>query len=318
MKEVIIEHNNYEEGFLPQPKELVKNKYNLIIRFIFFIFIIIIFRQSYQINEDIGPFNKTNKINLDYVRRNYGSFIDSLPYYNHTYITNKTIFWCWFQGFDTIPKLALAGLNSIKQNLKDYNIIILNETNINEYVDIPRYIMYKYKKSMFTRTHFSDILRLELLNKYGGTWIDASVLITKYDPRFYNNILFFFGERKSEGCVGSSWFITSEKGSPILRTTLDLLYEYWKRNHKLRFYFLLHLFIKMACDKYKADYKKVKYISNKAPHSLQWKLKKKFNKKTYENIIKKASVHKLTIHINDTQFKKNTYYSHIIDEYYPK
>ena len=171
-----------------------------------------------------------------------------MPYYNHTYITNKTIFWCWFQGFDTIPKLALAGLNSIKQNLKDYNIIILNETNINEYVDIPRYIMYKYKKGMFTPTHFSDILRLELLNKYGGTWIDASVLITKYDPRFYNNILFFFGERKSVGCIGSSWFITSEKGSPILRTTLDLLHEYWRKCNRLYNYFLLHLFIKMSCD----------------------------------------------------------------------
>jgi len=318
MKEVIIENNSFEENLLPQQKELVKNKYNLIIRFIIIILIIVILKQSYQKKEDKGPFNKTNKINIDYVRRQYSSFMDSLPYYNHTYITNKTIFWCWFQGFDTMPKLALAGLNSIKQNLKDFNLIILNETNINEYVDIPRFIIYKYKKHMFNRTHFSDILRLELLNKYGGTWIDASVLITKYDPRLYNNILFFFGERKSEGCVGSSWFITSEKGSPILRTALDLLYEYWKRNHELCNYYLLHLFIKMACDKYKADYKKVKYISNKAPHSLQWKLKKKFNKKTYENIIKKASVHKLTIKIKDTQFKKNTFYSHIIDEYYPK
>ena len=51
--------------------------------------------------------------------------------------------------------------------------------------------MDKYKKGIFTRTHFSDILRLELLTKYGGTWIDASVLITKFDSRFYDNTLFF-------------------------------------------------------------------------------------------------------------------------------
>jgi len=28
--------------------------------------------------------------------------------------------------------------------------------------------------------------------KYGGTWIDASVLMTKYEERFFRNDLFFF------------------------------------------------------------------------------------------------------------------------------
>ena len=197
-------------------------------------------------------------------------------------------------------------------------MIIINETNINEYVNIPNYIMDKYKKGIFTPTHFSDLLRLELLNTYGGTWIDASVLITKYEPRFYDNILFFFGSKKDDGCVGSSWFITSEKGSPILRTTLDLLYEYWKKNDKLYNYFLLHLFIKMACDKYKNDYNKVLFISNRPPHLLRDNLRFTFNKDWYNIILEKSSVHKLTIHIKDDEFRNNTYYSHIIDEYYPK
>ena len=315
MEKVLIEYNKNEER-IPIKEELVQYKYYLIIRLIIIIFIIVIFILSSITTNN--SFIKTDKKALDFLRRKYTSFMNSLPYYNHTYITNKTIFWCWFQGFDTIPKLALAGLNSIKQNLKDYNIIILNETNINEYVDIPRYIMYKYKKGMFTPTHFSDILRLELLNKYGGTWIDASVLITKYDPRFYNNILFFFGERKSVGCIGSSWFITSEKGSPILRTTLDLLHEYWRKCNRLYNYFLLHLFIKMACDKYNADYKKVLFESNIPPHVLQSQLKNKFNETLYNEILEKSSVHKLTVHIPDNEFEKNTFYSHIIDEYYPK
>jgi hypothetical protein len=39
----------------------------------------------------------------------------------------------------------------------------------------------KYQKKIIDNTHFSDLLRLELLIKYGGTWIDASVLVTKYN-----------------------------------------------------------------------------------------------------------------------------------------
>ena len=265
-----------------------------------------------------SSYYKTDKISITYLRRKYGTFLKNLPNYNHSYITNKTIFWCWLKGLNNITKLGLSCLNSIKKNLKDYNLIIINDSNIKDYVHIPKYIMDKYKNGIFTPTHFSDILRLELLNKYGGTWIDASVLITKYEPRFYNNILFFFGDKSEDGCVGSSWFITSEKGSPILRTTLDLLYEYWKKNNKLYNYFLLHLFIKMACDKYKDDYNKVLFISNRAPHLLQKKLRNKFNKTLYNNILEKASVHKLTIHLKDDEFKNNTFYSHIIFEYYKK
>ena len=281
-----------------------------------FVYLIFILKLSFQYNEN--AFFTTDKIRINYLRNKYDSFLKSLPIYEHTFITNKIIFWCWLQGLNNISKLALASLNSIKKNIKDYKIIIINNTNIKKYVKIPRYIMNKYVKGLIDPTHFSDILRLELLKTYGGTWIDASVVITSYDPRFYNNILFFFGIKSDEGCVGSNWFITSEKGSPILRTTLDLLYEYWKNNNRLYNYFIFHLFMKMACDKYKDDYNKVLFISNKPPHALQYQLNKKFNITLYHIILHKSSVHKLTIHIKDKEFKNNTFYSHIIDEYYPK
>ena len=263
-----------------------------------------------------NSFYKTDKIRISYLRKKYGSFLKNLPHYEHSYITNKTIFWCWFQGFNNITKLGLSCLNSIKKNLQGYNIIIINDTNINKYVNIPKYIMDKYKKGIFSPTHFSDILRLELLNTYGGTWIDSSVLINKFDKRFYDNILFFFGTKWEGECVGSSWFITSEKNSPILKTTLDLLYEYWKENDKLYNYFLFHLFFKMACDKYKDDYNKVLFISNRDPHILQSQLPNKFNKSFYDHILDISSVHKLTIHKNDNEYKNNTFYSYIIDKYY--
>ena len=74
----------------------------------------------------------------------------------------------------------------------------------------------------------------------------------------------------------------------------------------------------MACDKYKDDYNKVLFISNRPPHRLQGQLKNKFNKKLYNIIVEKSSVHKLSIHLKDDEFKNNTFYSHIIDEYYQK
>lgn len=276
-----------------------------------YIFFITVLGISTIKNKD--GFMRLDKIRYNFYVRRFGTFLNNLPEYEHTYITNKTIFWSYLQGTDFAPKIALANLNSIKVNLKDYNIIILNNSNFDQYVKMPNYFLEKYKNGTITFTLFSDFLRLELILKYGGTWIDSSVLITGYDSRFYNNILFFFGEH-SRGCVGSTWFMTGEKGSPILRTTLDLLYEYWRRYDKALHYFTIHFFIKMACSRYKTDFKNMLYVSNKYPHQLRWEMSKKFNEKKYNKLLKKATVHKLSIHLKYKE--NNTFYQHILDEYY--
>ena len=199
-------------------------------------------------------------------------------------------------------------------NCKDFNIIIINETNMYNYIKFPTYIIEKYKKKYITPTHFSDLLRLELLIKYGGTWIDASVLITKYIKEYFTKDLFFFQERGNDGYVGSSWFITSEKGSPILRTTRDLLYEYWRNNNSLYNYFIFHFFFKMACEIYIQDLNNIQYISNVQPHILQSKLREKFSQEQFNKIINNVTVHKLTFPISNIH--KNSFFHYIIKKYF--
>ena len=287
-----------------------KIKYKKI--YLLLILVLIIFKLERNMHKG---FRIIDEKKANYLIKRFYSFINDLPDYENTHEPSKIIFWCWLQGEKNAPKLALANLNSIRKFCNDYKIIIIDESNIDKYVNIPSYIIQKYKKQKFSRTHFSDILRLELLIKYGGTWMDSSVLITNYDERFFNKDLFFFGENTT-GCVGSSWFITSEKNSPILRTTLDLLYEYWRKSKFLYAYFLFHIFFKFACDKYKKDYNNVLFFSNVPSHELQYLLNKPFNEIQYEMILNKVSIHKLTIH--KSNFENNSFYNHIIEEYYPK
>ena len=101
---------------------------------------------------------------------------------------------------------------------------------MNKYIHFPFYILEKYKNHNISPTHFSDLLRLELLIKFGGTWIDASIFLSKYNEIFFNNDLFFFQSFKNKNIAGSNWFLTSEKNSPVLKTTRDLLYEFWREN----------------------------------------------------------------------------------------
>ena len=265
-------------------------------------------------DDSINSINTGTK-EYKYVKKRYGTFLDYLPFYNQTHNTSKNIFWCWLQGLEEAPKLYLSCLNSIRQNCQGYNIIIITNETINNYIHFPDYILEKYKKDYMSSTHFSDLIRLELLIKYGGTWIDASVLISKFDERFFDKDLFFFQER-SGGCVGSSWFITAEKGNPLLRATRDLLYEYWRTRNDLCNYFLLHLFIRLASDKYEKMLNNIPYFSNNPPHRLQWVLTHEYSEKEFNDILKDISVHKLTVKCGEPP--KNSFYNHIIDVYYPK
>ena len=38
--------------------------------------------------------------------------------------------------------------------------------------------MDKFINNIFSITHFSDIIRMALLSKYGGYWIDSTYLVT--------------------------------------------------------------------------------------------------------------------------------------------
>ena len=38
-----------------------------------------------------------------------------------------------------------------------------------------------------SNTHFSDLIRLNLLNQYGGTWIDSTCLQTEKIPDYIKN-----------------------------------------------------------------------------------------------------------------------------------
>ena len=203
-------------------------------------------------------------------------------------------------------------MNSIKNNCKNHNVIIINSIIFHHYVKIPSYILQKYNKHLFSDTHFSDILRLELLIKYGGTWIDASVLITKYDKIFFKKDLFFFKAVNNSRVSGSNWFITAEKDSPVLKVTRDLLYEYWRKENYLYDYYIFHLLFKFAFLKYKNHYSKMPNYSNIPVHFLQKQLLNKFNITLFFNILKIASIHKL----NKRNSKdKESFVNYIINRY---
>lgn len=255
-----------------------------------------------------------------YYERKYHKFIKKLPKYKHTHEYSNKIWWCWLQGEEKAPELCKACLSSLRKNLKDREIIVVTEDNYSSYIKLPTYIIKKYQNGYITRTQLSDILRLELLIKYGGTWIDSSVFATGYDESLYDKDLFVFKcfLKDSNGTIASSWFITSEVGNPILRTTRDLLYEHLRHNNLFDRYYTLHIFFAIATECYLSDWNAIPVVPNSIPHILQFEIDKPYNKERFDNICSLCTVHKLSQKVNPNSMPSNSVYRYIINKYRPR
>ena len=308
-------------GIFSKTKNLFKSKkytdlLNTTTQYIRFIFIRFWFKITFKEME--SNLKKTNKdwIIYTFLKAKYKSFLKSYSKREnsqHTY--SNIIWWCWFQGEENAPELCKACLNSLRKEMPDKEIKIITKENIFEFVDFPDYIKQKYQKGIIGQAHFSDLLRLELLLQYGGTWIDSTVFCTASPDYAFNIPLFVFktDERNDPGIAAQNWFMASEKNNRILQLTRDLLYEYWKKHNSAIHYFIFYFFMKLAADFYKEEWDGIPWIPDLPPHIMQRELNKPYIQERWKQLCRMSDIHKLSYKI---ELKNNgeTIYSHIIKE----
>lgn len=250
------------------------------------------------------------------LKKEFNSYLHSLPEYKIYDKNSKIIWWCWLQGEENAPKLCKKCLESIRKHFPDYKVIVVTNENMMKYVHIPDYVLEKFKKGYFSRTHFSDILRTLLLVEHGGIWIDSTVYCTGRNDDILSLPIFVYQDWKfnrQQTCVCSSWFISARKGDPILSTTRDLLFKYWKDHDFLDNYYLFHLFFHLATERCKEEWNNVPRFSNLPPHYLQFELFDYYSSKRFDQIITASDFHKLTY--KDKRMingESGSFYNHII------
>lgn len=229
--------------------------------------------------------------------------------------SSNKVWVCWFQGMENAPELVQKCFWSIKKNMPEKEIVVLTNNNLCDYVEFPDFILEKWKKGVITHTHMTDLLRLELLIKHGGMWIDATVFCsTKEIPDFYYESDLFFYQCLKPGRDGhasyiSSWLLSAKTNNKILMATRYLCYEYWKKSNSMIDYFLLHDFLSMVLDYYPEDWKNIVPKDNATPHILLLRLFDQYDEAMYERIVKQSPFHKLSYKFTEDQ--KNiagTYY----------
>ena len=104
------------------------------------------------------------KNTLKYLDKHFGNLLQDSE--NEDQIKSDfKVFVFWAQGFENAPEIVKACVSSIKENFKNHDVVLIDNSNFKTFVNIPDYILKKVENKTISLTHFSDILRVCLLEK---------------------------------------------------------------------------------------------------------------------------------------------------------
>ena len=256
-----------------------------------------------------------------------------------TFNNEKIIWQFWGQGwdFEKLPDVVKISYKSVEKYKKDYEIIHLDMNNINDYLEIPAYILKKVENKKMGFAHFTDIIRLALLYNYGGVWIDATILLTDYLPQEYFEMDYFMFQRDDNLENKKDWedyddfyfswnnemkvrvlnsIVFAKKNNEIIKTLLDMLLIFWEHNDLVPNYFFFQVLYTELIENYYKK-KQCKIVSDTLTHELIRVWFDKFSQEKLDEITKRNNVHKLTYKIDsgkrDTKGTFLNYFKKIYD-----
>ncbi|KAF1024684.1 MAG: hypothetical protein GAK29_02399 [Acinetobacter bereziniae] len=288
--------------------------------------------------------NKANKLQKKHVELCWGVFLDyyfsnRLEMYQlkgkKQFNDQKIIWQYWGQGIQSdLPHIVELCFSSVDQFKADYQIIRLDESNIKDYLDLPDFVWNKKNNPKFKHAFFSDIIRLALLNVYGGVWLDATILLTApIESRILEADYFMF-QRYKDASNKELWckfqndyfdwsdeqnvnvlnsFIVGKKGNKVLQICLDVLLNFWRTQENIPHYFFFQIMYDVLI-KGRLKSKQCEIIDDTLPHLLQFKLNEPIDLVEYNNILQRTNIHKMT-YID--RIVENSYYAFLTKQFLP-
>lgn len=188
----------------------------------------------------------------------------------------ERIFSIWLQGEDNAPAIVRSCFRSIRKNCRQ-ELVVLDSNSLGDWIELPDYIMDKWKRGCIRPAHFSDICRTELLYRHGGVWMDATCFMTSPVP---DNIMDqdFFIFMSGDSVFGAyafvqNCFFRARKGNYLLKAWNTAIQTYWKYEGSTVDYFVHQLLFRLVAEnnpKAANIFGRMPKIAQDATHALWW------------------------------------------------
>lgn len=236
---------------------------------------------------------------------------------------SRIIWSAWLQGLDNAPEMVNVCLESHQKHLPGYEFRVLDMENYRQWVELPEWVEEKYARGMIPAALFSDVLRVAVLKRYGGVWMDASVLCTGFDnqqlqkqwtevenSRFAVFRYYRKGDRYPSGL--SNWFIAATPDNIVLTSVYDMLTAYWRDYDCTIDYYMMHLFISCALKAFPEMERGIPKLNSRYSFFLGDALSRTYSQEAWQELVDHVAIHKLNYRKAD-EARKNplSYYNFI-------
>lgn len=211
------------------------------------------------------------------------------------------IWMVWFSGEENLPPLQKMCVESVKRNANGHEVIMISLQNYKKYIEIPPKILELFHSGILNPANLADVIRIRLLSKYGGFWIDSTVYVTQpISESIFSKKLFSLKQRKEwyyvSECRWTGFCFYMNKSSLLPHLVDAMLMKYWEKETWIIDYFLFDYLIDIAMKDYPSVKKEVEDINYTNPemNRLCSKLCDKFQQQDWESLTKETSFFKLS------------------------
>ncbi|MCM1224686.1 MAG: capsular polysaccharide synthesis protein [Lachnospiraceae bacterium] len=157
----------------------------------------------------------------------------------------------WWQGLEQAPDIIKLCVSQICKLNKNCDVRIIDQCNYTEYVTLPERITEAVQAKEISLAHLADIIRVQLLMRWGGVWVDSSLFITRpFDDAVFNSSFYSISFHEPEFIpTRGRWvvgFMVSPPNMPLFLYLNEFLRLYLKKNKYFVEYLLLDYAIAIA------------------------------------------------------------------------
>lgn len=183
----------------------------------------------------------------------------------------KTIYLLWMQGYENAPRLVKLCRKSVEHFFGDeYEIKVIDKDNLFDFIPSDNIAYRRFLEGKITIQHFSDYLRMYVLNRFGGYWMDSTLFFPK---RFeldgfvsedgfgsINNVNSKkFSSPSLCTCTWAMFFMASKKDSLVSKAFLDC-YDFYLSDHEYLYSYYMSDLILAAISMHGIENDSIKHI----------------------------------------------------------
>ena len=209
---------------------------------------------------------------------------------------------CWLQGEDAMPELNKVCLRSIRAHAGTHPVVFLSADDIRDYITVPDSIESAFKSGIIKPAIYADYVRCALLARYGGVWLDSTILLTEsLDERWFSRPFTSVRQQNSENASVSryrwaSFCLGAVPNSPFFASVERMFLRYFEKKRRNVDYLMIDYFFDLL---YREDPGVAAMIdeipvSNPDMHILRDLMDKPYDASLMSDMLARTGMFKLT------------------------